>query len=115
MHDHQPADLDVMGDFAESELHRLAVGEALTEAFTPRDVVLGDLHTALRKTEPTHGMREAGRAEADLRQSQSVPYLHQPVLVVYLQGIVHEFADPAVLVGTHVVDSLHDTPARLFG
>src|SRR5262249_12502649 len=67
-----PADLDLVGDLAELDLHALAVRELDAETLAPADILLRDLETALRPAEPAHAVGEARRPEPDLGDAQAV-------------------------------------------
>ena len=96
MHGEEAADLDLVRDLAELDLHALAVGELDAETFAVLHIGLRDLHAALGEPEPAHAMRQPRRAEPDLRHLQAVADAHQDVVLGDFEPVETQLAGAAV-------------------
>jgi len=99
VHGEKPSDVDVVADLAELHLHALAVGELDAETLAAIDVLLRDLHAALRPAEPAHAMGQPRRAKPHLHDLQTVAEAAEHVVVMDFEAVELKLAMAAVLLG----------------
>ncbi len=88
-------------------------GQGTAEGLAFAHVAGSDFKRAFGHAEPAHAMREPCRAEANLRDLETIADFQQAVLVRYLEPVELELAVPAVLFRSEDRDAPHDPPARV--